>query len=313
MNKPLIKTSIAATVAACAALTVCAPAQAASTYAATKYPIVTAHGMGGFNSIGPVEYFYGITSDLQANGAKVYVTQVSAWNSTDVRSEQFLKQLKQILAVSGAQKVNLLGHSQGAQTVRYAAGVMPDRVASVTTVAGVNYGSPVADAVTGFSSAIGPQGTALVASLVNALGKMESLLAGDPSLPQDALGGMNSMNTPGANAFNARFPAGLPSTSCGQGPAVANGMRFYSWGGVAGTTNALDPLDYLLMVTSLAFGGSANDGLVGKCASHLGTVIRDDYALNHFDTVNQTIGLHGSYDPVPLYRQHANRLKLQGL
>ena len=35
--------------------------------------------------------------------------------------------------------------------------------------------------------------------------------------------------------------------------------------------------------------------------------------MNHFDAVNQAIGIRGFFDPVPLYRQHANRLKLAGV
>ncbi|MBI5925112.1 MAG: triacylglycerol lipase [Aquabacterium sp.] len=288
-------------------------AQAASTYAATRYPFVLAHGTTGFDHIGPVDYFYGITKDLQANGAKVYTTQVSAWHSSDVRGEQFLIQFKKILAVSGAAKVNLLGHSQGAQTVRYAAGIMPDRVASVTTVNGVNFGSPVGDLAASASKLGGPAATAMVTSLVNALGKLIDTLAGDPSLPQDTEAWIGSVSNAGADAFNARFPAGLPATRCGQGPAKANGISFYSWGSNKVSTNLLDPLDLMTSLTSLAFLGKPNDGLVGQCDSHLGTVIRDNYPMNHFDAVNQAIGLRGSFDPVPLYRQHANRLKLQGL
>lgn len=299
--------------AAAAALACCAGAQATSQYAATRYPIVLAHGAAGFKNIGPVDYWYGITKDLQANGAKVYNTQVSAWNSSDVRGEQFLTEFRKILAVSGAKKVNLIGHSQGAQTVRYAAAAMPDRVASITTINGVNYASPVADVFVGLSDALGPQGTKLVASFFNAIGVMEAFFSGQPGQPQDALGTMNSMSTPGANAFNQRFPAGLPSQACGQGPASANGWKLYSWGSTKVSTNLLDPLDWMLAVTTLAFKNEANDGLVGKCASHFGTVIRDDYPFNHFDAVNQALGLRGSYDPLPLHRQHANRLKLQGL
>ncbi|MCY1556194.1 Triacylglycerol lipase [compost metagenome] len=58
-----------------------------------------------------------------------------------------------------------------------------------------------------------------------------------------------------------------------------------------------------------------NDGLVPKCSSHLGIVIRDNYNMNHFDTVNQTFGLVSLFetDPKTTYRQHANRLKLAGL
>ncbi len=67
--------------------------------------------------------------------------------------------------------------------------------------------------------------------------------------------------------------------------------------------------------TSLAFGFSANDGLVGRCSSHFGRVIRDDYFMNHLDEVNQTLGLHSLFetDPKTVYLQQANRLKNAGL
>jgi triacylglycerol lipase len=54
---------------------------------------------------------------------------------------------------------------------------------------------------------------------------------------------------------------------------------------------------------------------VASCSTHLGRVIRDDYALNHLDEVNQTVGLVNLFEtnPVTLFRQHANRLKNLGL
>ncbi|MNG20982.1 Lactonizing lipase precursor [compost metagenome] len=70
----------------------------------------------------------------------------------------------------------------------------------------------------------------------------------------------------------------------------------------------------MLGATSLTFS-EANDGLVGRCSSHLGQVIRDNYRMNHLDEVNQTFGLTSLFetDPVTVYRQHANRLKNAGL
>jgi len=43
--------------------------------------------------------------------------------------------------------------------------------------------------------------------------------------------------------------------------------------------------------------------------------IRDDYRWNHLDEVNQILGLRAIFspDPVQVYREHTNRLKLQGL
>lgn len=108
-----------------------------SSYAKTKYPLILAHGMGGFSSIAGFEYFYGIGSDLTRNGAQVFETQVASFDSSYVRGEQLLNQTKQILAITGASKVNLIGHSQGSLDVRYVAGVLPNKVASVTTVGGL--------------------------------------------------------------------------------------------------------------------------------------------------------------------------------
>lgn len=293
-----------------AALSAAQPAIAASTYAATKYPIVLAHGLGGFSSIAGLDYWYGIPGDLRSNGAKVYTTVVSAANSSDVRGEQFVDQVRKIMAVTGAQKVHTIGHSQGSQTVRYAAAVMPGKIASVTSVSGVVFGSPLSD--TG-DIAGGAALERLLAPAVEGLGKLISLLSGGGSLPQDYAGVQASLSTAGATAFNARFPAGVPSTPCADGAAVVAGTRYYSWHGTAQLTSPLDATDLLLAATAIAFRGEANDGMVGRCGSHLGVVIRDDYRLNHLDTVNQLAGLTGWTDPVALYRQHANRLKLLGL
>ena len=78
--------------------------------------------------------------------------------------------------------------------------------------------------------------------------------------------------------------------------------------------NALDPLDYFFGLTSLA-GYEANDGLVGRCSSHFGQVLRDNYPWNHGDAINQMFGIRGLFTPAPtdVYRSHANRLKSAGL
>ncbi len=291
-----------------------AGAAQAGTYAKTQYPIVLAHGMAGFSSIGGIDYFYGVPQDLRSNGATVYSTSVSAFNSAVLRGEQLLAQVEDIAAVSGAKKFNLIGHSQGNQSIRYVAAVRPDLVASVTSVGGVTFGSPVADVIQGLSDVVGPTLSKLIASLVNALGSVEALLSGNASLPQDALEGtLPSLTTAGAAAFNAAYPAGVPTTSCGQGAAVVNGVRYYSWSGTGQIYNLLDPADYLMKITAAVIP-EASDGLVGKCASHLGVVLRDNYPLNHLHEVNQVLGLVGlGADPVGLYRVHANRLKKLGL
>jgi len=280
----------------------------ATGYTQTRYPIVLVHGLFGFDSLGPLEYFYGIPGALRSGGAQVYVTSVSAANSTEVRGEQLLFQVRQILAATGAEKVNLIGHSHGGPTSRYVASVRPDLVASVTSIGGVNKGSRVADLLVGAA----PD---LVYSVGNALGGLLGLISGSSSLPQDAYAAAQSLSTAGTATFNARHPAGLPTTACGEGAQQANGVYYFSWSGATPYTNIFDPADPFLAVTAIAFGGAKNDGLVASCSSHLGRVIRDDYWMNHLDEVNQMVGITHLFEtsPVTLFRQHANRLQGMGL
>ncbi|MBB5208542.1 lipase family alpha/beta hydrolase [Chiayiivirga flava] len=300
-----------------AALLLCAVstlAVAQTTYTKTKHPIVLVHGLLGFDSIlGVYDYWYGVPASLRSGGAKVYVASVSASNFSEVRGEQLIRDLDTYRALYGHTKFNLVGHSHGGPTIRYVASVRPDLVASVTSVGSPHKGSKVADAL----DTTLPPGSPLrplVAGFVNALSTFIAVLSGNND-PQDALGALASLSSRGAATFNALHPQGLPASSCGQGPATVNGVRYYSWGGTSVWTNAFDASDALLIAGSLFFGSEQNDGLVGRCSSHLGTVLRDDYAWNHLDEVNQVFGLRGLFasDPVSVIRAHANRLKNAGL
>ena len=298
--------------AATAALLLAGPsAHAQSGYTQTRYPIVLVHGLFGFDSALGVDYFYGIPDALRQGGARVFVAQVSAANSTEVRGEQLLAQVKNILAITGAAKVNLVGHSHGGPTTRYVAGVAPQLVASVTSIGGVNKGSRVADIVRGVAPA-GSVSETVANGAARALVGLINLVSGGSSLPQLPTAALDSLTTAGLADFNRRFPQGLPS-GCGHGAELVNGVRYYSWTGTLPLTNVLDASDGLLSVLSLVFG-EANDGLVSACSSRLGRHL-GDYRQNHLDEVNQLLGLRDwfSTDPVTLYRQHANRLKLQGL
>lgn len=284
-----------------------------SNYTKTKYPIVLGHGMLGFDSILGIDYWYGIPSALRRDGAAVYVTQVSQLDTSEVRGEQLLDQVEEIVAISGKKKVNLMGHSHGGPTVRYVAAVRPDLVASVTSIGAPHKGSDMADFLRQIPP--GSSGEALLSGIVNALGSVIHFLSGSPSkTPQNSLGSLESLNSAGAARFNAKFPQGIPTSACGEGTYAVNGVRYYSWSGTSPRTNLLDPSDLLTVAGSLTFKGE-NDGLVGRCSSRLGMVIRDNYRMNHLDEVNQTLGLTSllETDPVTVYRQQANRLKNAGL
>ena len=301
---------------ALAAVALVGAVEAQANYTKTKYPIVLVHGVTGFDTIGGlINYFHTIPWNLERDGAKVYVASVSALNDSEQRGASLAQQIVPWASANGG-KVNLIGHSQGSPTSRVAASLRPDLVASVTSVNGVNKGSKVADVLRGAipaNSAIegGANG------LANTLGKLINLLSGNNN-PQNGLAALKTLTTAGTTALNGRHPWGVNSSSyCAKSTEVHNvrghNIRYYSWTGNTPYTNVFDAVDPFLAITGLAFNGEKNDGLVGVCSTYLGQVIADDYNMNHVDAINHLFGVRGWTDPVSLYRQHANRLKNNGV
>ncbi len=282
-------------------------------YTKTQYPIVLAHGMVGFDRLAlVVDYWYGIAKTLSQGGAEVFITETSAFNSAEVRGEQLLKQIEVITAKTGKSKVNIIGHSQGGMDARYVAAVRPDLVASITTVGTPHQGSEFAD----FLRVVVPRNSRrnqIIGFLGNVLGKCWDILAGKLT-PQDSMATLDALSSVGSNAFNQKYPKGLPTSACGEGPASLDGIYYYSWGGTRPATRLVDPLDYALKLTSFTFR-NPNDGLVQRCSSHFGKVLKDDYQHNHLDLVNMLFGIVDKTEtkPTTVYRTHANRLKIAGL
>jgi len=305
----------------------------ANTSGQTRYPIVLVHGLSGFDSI-LADYFYGVKGALRGVGANaVYTPQIAGWDSNEARGEELLSYVEDLLALTGASKVNLIGHSQGGTTARYVASVRPDLVASVTSVGSPHFGSEVADVIK--DSPL--EGPAL--AIGNAVGVFLAAISGDSSQQVNAMGSLESLNTQGAIAFNSQHPQALRQGACRETPYYnagswwwprwvydysvndgahqVNGVRYYSWSGTYNPvtdSNVLDPADALLGVTWW-MSSDDNDGLVGRCSSHMGKVIRDDYTLNHADEINGMFGLKSLWaaNPVQLYVNHAKRLKSAGL
>ncbi|MBU9223510.1 esterase/lipase family protein [Burkholderia multivorans] len=320
----------------------------ADDYAATRYPIVLVHGLTGTDKFaGVLEYWYGIQEDLQRHGATVYVANLSGFQSDDGpngRGEQLLAYVKQVLAATGATKVNLIGHSQGGLTSRYVAAVAPDLVASVTTIGTPHRGSEFADFVqsvlaydpTGLSSSV-------IAAFVNVFGILTS---SSHNANQDALAALTTLTTAQAATYNRNFPsAGLGAPgSCTTGASTetvgGHTHLLYSWAGTAiqptnaafGVTGAsdtstipvIDPANALDASTLALLGtgtvminrsSGQNDGLVSKCSALYGQVLGTNFKWNHLDEINQLLGVRGAYaeDPLAMIRTHANRLKLAGV
>ncbi|RMF19480.1 MAG: triacylglycerol lipase [Gammaproteobacteria bacterium] len=293
----------------------CSSLAMAGGYTQTKYPIVLVHGIFGFDKIGGlIGYFHTVPYNLRRSGATVEVANVSALNSSWERG----KQLRNFINSLPYSKVNLIGHSQGSPTSRVAAHLAPWKVASVTSVDGVNKGSKVADVVRG---AIKPgsfvEGGA--DAIANAVGGLINILAGS-SNQQSGLAALETLSTKGTTELNDILGwKGVNRSSCSGASENQNiggyNIKFFSWAGTSVITNVLDISDPFIGILSLSFKpGEPNDGLVDACSMMLGNVIGTHYSMNHLDAQNQLLGLRSLWtDPVELYRVHANRLKNKGL
>lgn len=286
-------------------------ASAQANYTKTKYPIVLVHGFSGFNNIGGlIGYFHTIPYNLRRSGAKVYTPSVSAFNSSETRGQQLANYLNGL----PESKFNLMGHSQGSPTSRVAASLVPNKVASVTSINGVNGGSKVADVLLGVvPSGVGQN---LVASILNAAGGLINFFSGSNN-PQDALASAQALSTQGTNSLNQALGNKGVSSNCSSLNENVNvngyNIKMFSWSGNRSVTNIFDLTDGFLGLTSLAFGSEKNDGLVGVCSSKLGRVISTSYNMNHVDAINHLFGVRGWTNPVSLYRSQANRLRNKGL
>lgn len=284
-------------------------------YTKTKYPLVLQHGILASND----NNFYGIAEDLTKNGSQVIQTKTNAFHSSYRRGEVLLEQVDTILALLDTEKLNLIGHSHGGFDVRYVAAARPEVVASVMAVGSPARGSDVADFLQNIGNGISKIDKGFlfnnIASVVNSISSL-TYSKGDDKLEQNSLAALQSLSTKGAAKFNQDFPMAMEKVCDTQvDTAIAeNGVAYYSWSGTSQYTNPFDPSDIGFTILNLAFNGKQNDGLVSRCSSHVGYVIKDDYNMNHLDEINKNFGLVNwiGANPKSVYRAQVNRLKTAG-
>ena len=287
------------------------------------------------NAFGILDYWHGITDELRDEGAEVYVTNLSSLALHETRGEELLNSVEEILAITGAEKVNLMAHSQGASAARYVAALKPEWVASVSCAHCMNEGTHFAGNI---DTAI-EDGTILKTVGVGAFNVIFDFIEWGSAYPsdgdynndinenQDAKALLTSASLEDYNRFNALYPQAMPHVDCseinngidghaGGGDPVVNGVHYFSWGGYKEKTRVLDPLDAILVPVVKLFMPKDIpwDGLVPSCGQALGEFLRDDYRTNHYDAINQTAGMTAAFVDVPsIFVTQANRLKNTGL
>jgi triacylglycerol lipase len=193
----------------------------------TKYPVVFAHGMAGFNNILGYDYwgddygtFVGDPCDelfeVYCNGdlsssQKAYVAQVQAFQTSEVRGLDLANDVEGFMATAGTSYVNLVGHSQGGIDIRKAARVLRERrgytpVKVLISVSSPHRGSPVAQ----YILKLGPGVTSVVDTLARYYGDIiyqsgNDGIAGAKQLVYNDFD-PNDGKTTGMKAFNATYP-----------------------------------------------------------------------------------------------------------
>lgn len=112
----------------------------------TRYPILLVHG-AGFRDLKLPVYWGRIPSALERRGASLFYGQQDCWASTETNAHELVRRIDDILAKTGAGKVNIIAHSKGGLEARMAASSLGAgaKIASITTIATPHHGSKTID------------------------------------------------------------------------------------------------------------------------------------------------------------------------
>ena len=112
----------------------------------TKYPILLVHGVF-FRDSKKLNYWGRIPAELERNGAAIFYGEHQSALSVEKSAGELALKIKEIVAMSGCEKVNIIAHSKGGLDCRYAIAnlkVAP-YVASLTTINTPHRGCGFAD------------------------------------------------------------------------------------------------------------------------------------------------------------------------
>lgn len=271
-------------------------AMAASTKAATKYPIVLSHGMGANAEVmGITDYWGSIPKTMRKNGANVYITSGNPMQSKEYKAIEWKAKVKEIMAISGAKKINLIGHSDGGLYTRYAITNlgMASSVASYTSMSSPHRGSPVADAIMNIG-----ESTGLTSAIAGFLDLVYVLLG--VSGTDSATNGFQETTWYMKNTFNPNVPD-------------MKGVYYQSYGSDCKTVIGAQIVMPLWLAIKPVEG--ANDGLVSvtsaKWANYRGT-LTGWFGVNHLAEVGLLSLPTPGYDAPTHFTDIAADLKKRG-
>lgn len=296
--------------------------------ARTTYPVVFAHGMGGFNNILGYDYWgddYGTfvgdpcnellevycNGDIDA-GQKAYVAQVPAFQSSEARGLDLANDIESFMATAGSTRVNLVGHSQGGLDLRKAARVLYERrgytvVSQAISISSPHRGSPVAkyilDLKPGITSVIAAlaayYGNVIYQSGNDAYAGAKALVYNDYSATDGATTGLRAFNT--QYGVDSRYASRYSSLITAQDGLSVNPALYLLSNllfDIDGDGYCVDDCDNdgAAGKGDGARNESDDDGLVGVNSQQMGYRLRYTESLFALDTIstNSTLGYASS-------------------
>lgn len=221
MNVNVIKTALLSVLVAAVTIQTASARDADK----TKYPIVFAHGLAGFDDILGYDYWgddFGVfvldtcgfletTCNKDINSKqKSYVSAVTPFESSEVRGTELANNIESYMASSGSTYVNIVGHSQGGIDARKAAKLLYQRkkyrvVKSLVSISSPHRGSPTAKYI------LDNYANRVTETLANYFGNViygsgNDAIAAAKTLVYNDYTSSDGQTT-GAKAFNEKYPA----------------------------------------------------------------------------------------------------------
>lgn len=251
-----------------------------------KYPVILAHGWAGTDEfIFGIDYFYGIKAALEDEGVDTYVADMGAFNTSMVRGERLKSFILEVLAITGAQKVNIIAHSQGGITARYVISNMgmSKKVASLVMISTPNRGTALCDVATGKLPKLAQYAIEVLADTF-----WGGIIAGDED-PHFRKATLEMTHYNMEQVFNPNTPN-------------ISGVSYFSYAGklFAGSPNLLlTPTNLILQ-----YYDGDNDGVVPVKSSKWGIwkgTVSGLFGVDHFMEINHLFGLAPGFDTKGFY------------
>ncbi|MCS7081595.1 MAG: hypothetical protein N2561_07510 [Bacteroidetes bacterium] len=259
----------------------------------TRYPVIFLHGLGTAALMVRRGMFYQIAMYLRQHLIWAFCPNVTPYGRIEQRAAEWKTRIERILALTGAERANLIAHSMGGLDGRYLISKlgMGPQVATLTTIATPHRGTSLAEYALEQPK---PFQKALVA-LYNWVGS--KLYRHNRGEVLAAIGELTREFV--QNVFNPEVP---------DRPEV----RYFSFAGAAGKGTDTPISPFLLWFNGLIYEREGlNDGMVSVASSRWGD-FQGVLPADHAQQLGIRLGTQERFDPYGFYLDWVRKLAEMG-